>query len=81
LSEKSSITDDQLDIQDVKDELFRLSKAIEDKDIDLIDLILAKLRSFPLSSKTNDTIVELADLILEADFEQAQSKILPLITR
>jgi CheY-like chemotaxis protein len=67
-----------LNNKDIKEELSLLLKAIEVKDIDTIDLTLIKLRSFPLSGKTYNAISELSDLVLEAEFELAASKITSL---
>jgi CheY-like chemotaxis protein len=58
--------------------LSRLQEALEAKDVDAIDAELARLQALPLTGKTREAIVEIADFILSAEFEKATKTVMAL---
>ncbi|MDR2603790.1 MAG: response regulator, partial [Desulfovibrio sp.] len=61
--------------------LERLRQALEARDIDGTDAVLAELQALPLDDKTRAAVAETADLVLLADFQRAASAVSALLER
>ncbi|MDR2603941.1 MAG: response regulator [Desulfovibrio sp.] len=57
--------------QEIDNDLSRLQKALETRDIDAADAALARLQAMPLPEALRDAVAATADCALEADFQKA----------
>ncbi|MDR1534036.1 MAG: Hpt domain-containing protein, partial [Planctomycetota bacterium] len=59
----------------------RLREALAARDIEAIDAALARLRALPPTEKTRETVSEIADHVLTADFRKAAEAVNVLLAR
>jgi HPt (histidine-containing phosphotransfer) domain-containing protein len=63
---------------DIGEALARLREALEAKDFDTVDSVLARLQALPLTGKMRQVVSEISDLVLTADFQKAAAALTDL---
>jgi signal transduction histidine kinase/CheY-like chemotaxis protein len=66
---------------EIGEALLLLREALEAKDFDAMDAVLARLQALPLTGKIREAVSEIADFILTADFRKAADAVNILLMR